>query len=105
MRLFLRYINPLLALAVLLFCLLAASTDEGSKYTGFLGGPFQIYFLAKGIFCSVALLLLGKVVEFQMVALRQKSTATATSRTRPADRSEPQPTDADVPSEDLHCVK
>lgn len=66
MLFFLRYINPLIALAVLVICLISASTEEkndGLQYTGFFKSPIPTYFLAKGLFCSTALFLLGKLVE------------------------------------------
>jgi hypothetical protein len=63
MGFFLKYVNPLLALGVLVICLISASTNDDKEFVGFFGDPFQTYFLAKGIFCSTALFLLGKLVE------------------------------------------
>lgn len=63
---FLKYFNPLLAVVVLAICIFAASTsyDNNSlEYTGWFKDPIQTYFLAKGLFCAVAIFLLGKVVE------------------------------------------
>ena len=66
MNFFLRFVNPILALTVLVICLISASTDfdQGKLvYKGFFIGPIPTYFLAKGIFCSTALFLLGKITE------------------------------------------
>jgi hypothetical protein len=60
MRFFLRYVNPCLALAVMVICFL--STMEDGEFHFFEEG-IPTYFLAKGIFCSTALFLLGKLVE------------------------------------------
>lgn len=63
MKTYLRIINPLVAIAVLLLCVWAASFDEGSfKPTQILKGGIATYFLAKGLFCSAALFLIGRVV-------------------------------------------
>jgi hypothetical protein len=70
MRFFLHYVNPILAVIVLVICLVAASTSAGGDhltYSGFLKDPLQTYFLAKGIFCAAALFLLGKLVEHVML--------------------------------------
>jgi hypothetical protein len=70
MRVFLRYVNPVLAVLVLVICLVAASTERRSDrltYWGFFKDPIQVYFLGKGIFCSAALFLLGKLVEQVML--------------------------------------
>ncbi len=66
MKFFLRFVNPILALTVLVICLVAASAHgvQGKfTYVGFFQDPFSTYFLAKGIFCSTALFLLGKITE------------------------------------------
>lgn len=66
MLFFLRFINPVIAVAVLVICLISASTEEkdkGLEYVGFFKSPIPTYFLAKGLFCSTALFLLGKLVE------------------------------------------
>ena len=66
MRFFVRYVNPVLALAVLVIGLISACTNGKSDvltYSGFFKDPIQVYFLAKTIFCSTALLLLGWLVE------------------------------------------
>jgi hypothetical protein len=65
MKLYLRYINPVVSLLVLIICAYAAVTWEGDvdvllpwKY-----GSFPAFFLAKGLFCSSALFILGKILE------------------------------------------
>ena len=65
LRFFLRYINPVLAVIVLVTCLFAASVDDGT-YGGFFHGGIPTYFFAKGIFCATTLFLLGNLVEHMM---------------------------------------
>jgi hypothetical protein len=80
MTFFLRYVNPVLALAVLVICLISACTQESGgalSYVGFFKGPIPTYFLAKGIFCSTALFLLGKLVEQKLAAERPAGRASA----------------------------
>ncbi len=63
MKTYLRIINPIIALVVLLLCIWAAvNGDEGFKPMGALKGGIPTYFLAKGLFCSSALILVGKIV-------------------------------------------
>ena len=57
--------TPLVALAVLVIGLISASYDGTGKdfrYTGFLKESVPTYFLAKTLFCSTALFLLGQLV-------------------------------------------
>jgi hypothetical protein len=71
---YLRYVNPLLAVVVLVVCLFAGTTDGASggvNYIGFFREPVQSYFIGKGIFCGLALFLLGKVAEV-MLAIRDR---------------------------------
>jgi hypothetical protein len=77
MRVFLRYVNPVLAVLVLVLCIVAASTEATQRrltFSGFFRDPFQVYFLAKGIFCSAALFLLGKLVE-QLLLLAARASS------------------------------
>lgn len=63
MRTYLKIINPLVALAVLTLCLWAAAFDEGKfKPSEILAGGIPTYFLAKGLFCSSTLILVGRIV-------------------------------------------
>lgn len=64
MRTYLRYINPLVALAVLALCVYAGSTPEEGAFTlkSIMDGGFATYFLAKGLFCSAALFILGQLL-------------------------------------------
>ncbi len=63
MKTYLRIINPVVALLVLLLCLWAATFDDGNfKPLGVLKGGIPTYFLAKGLFCSSALFLVGKIL-------------------------------------------
>ena len=72
---YLRIINPIVSIVVLLLCLWAAVFDEGDlKLSGIIKGSFSTYFVAKGLFCSSALFILGKILE-RMIALKDKSTA------------------------------
>ncbi len=63
MRTYLRIANPLVALVVLLLCLWSALFDDGHfQPQGILGGGIPTYFLAKGLFCSAALFLMGNIL-------------------------------------------
>ena len=62
---FARYVTPVIALAVLVIGLISASYDgEGAnfKYKGFFQDAVPTYFLAKSLFCSTALFLLGQLL-------------------------------------------
>jgi hypothetical protein len=66
MKFFLKYLVPLLAIVVLVLCLMAAFLNPDGdtiKFSNAFQGGIPTYFIAKGIFCSVALFLLGKLVE------------------------------------------
>jgi hypothetical protein len=59
---YLRWVNPVVAVLVLLICLYAATVDTGDfELSLIIDGSFPTYFVAKGIFCSVTLFLLGKI--------------------------------------------
>jgi len=63
MKTYLRIINPTIAILVLLLCLWAAMNgDNGFQPRGMLKGGIPTYFVAKGLFCSAALFLMGKIV-------------------------------------------
>ena len=62
MKIYLRFVNPVVAILVLLLCLWAAMNDNGFKPKGLLEGGIPTYFFAKGLFCCSALILLGKLV-------------------------------------------
>ncbi len=63
MKTYLKIINPVIAVLVLLLCVWAAMNgDNGFKPWGMLQGGIPTYFLAKGLFCSSALILVGKIV-------------------------------------------
>ncbi|HEX3322766.1 MAG TPA: hypothetical protein VHR84_18815 [Terriglobales bacterium] len=61
MKIYLRFVNPVIAVLVLLLCLWAGMNDNGFKPKGLLEGGFATYFLAKGLFCCSALILLGRL--------------------------------------------
>jgi hypothetical protein len=68
MRTYLRFINPLVALLVFCLCTFAAMKEDKDKpihIGNVIIGGIPTYFFAKGIFCGVALVLLGKLVENQ----------------------------------------
>jgi hypothetical protein len=63
MKTYLRIVNPTIALVVLLLCLWAAMNgDEGFRPLGILRGGIPTYFVAKGLFCTFALFLMGKIL-------------------------------------------
>ena len=62
MRTYLKIINPIVAIMVLLLCLYASMFDDGFKPNGVLKGTLPTYFLAKGLFCSSALFILGRIL-------------------------------------------
>jgi hypothetical protein len=67
LRTYLRIINPIVAVLVLLICLWAGMVDEGDfKPSGVIQGSISTYFLAKGLFCSSALFVLGKILEMML---------------------------------------
>ncbi|HXX42162.1 MAG TPA: hypothetical protein VEI58_07835 [Chthoniobacterales bacterium] len=69
MRAYLRWINPLVGLIVFCLCAFAAMKSDKDKpimVENLVVGGIPTYFFAKGIFCGVAIFLLGKVLENQM---------------------------------------
>lgn len=67
MKTYLRVINPVVAALVLVLCLWAASHDDGRfKPEGIFAGGISTYFVAKGLFCSATLVLVGKIVALMM---------------------------------------
>lgn len=64
MKTYLNVVNPIIAIAVLLLCIWAAMNgDNGFRPLEMFKGGIPTYFLAKGLFCSSALILIGKIVE------------------------------------------
>jgi len=71
MKTYLRIVNPVVAALVLLLCLWAAMFDEGHfKPFAFVQGGIPTYFIAKGLFCSSALVLIGRILS--LMAPREK---------------------------------
>ena len=69
MRTYLRIFNPLIALLIFILCSFAAVKEDKDKPivpTNIIAGGIPTYFFAKGMFCGVALLLLGKILENQL---------------------------------------
>jgi hypothetical protein len=63
MKTYLKFVNPAVALAVLLLCLWAAMNgDHGFQPWDTLKGGIPTYFVAKGLFCSSAMLLMGWIL-------------------------------------------
>jgi hypothetical protein len=63
MKTYLRIVNPVVAVIVLLLCVWAAMNgDEGFKPLEMFKGGIPTYFLAKGLFCSSALFLVGRIL-------------------------------------------
>ena len=63
MKNYLRTVNPIVAVAVLVLCVIAATFDSGTfKPQEALKGGIPTYFLAKGLFCSSALFILGELL-------------------------------------------
>jgi hypothetical protein len=68
MRTYLRIFNPIIALLIFLLCSFAAMKEDKDKpivIGNAVMGGIPTYFFAKGIFCGVAVLLLGKILENQ----------------------------------------
>jgi hypothetical protein len=69
MRTYLRVFNPLIALLVFVLCSFAAMKEDKDKpivIGNVVAGGIPTYFFAKGMFCGVALILLGKILENQL---------------------------------------
>jgi hypothetical protein len=69
MRTYLRIFNPLIALLVFVLCSFAAMKEDKDKpivIRNVVAGGIPTYFFAKGMFCGVALILLGKILENQL---------------------------------------
>jgi hypothetical protein len=68
MKTYLRIVNPIVALVVLLLCLWAAAANDSGNFKplGMFAGGIPIYFVAKGLFCSSALFLLGRILSVMM---------------------------------------
>ena len=72
MKIYLKFINPIVAIIVLLLCLLAAISIDGKcDVSHIIAGGFTTYFLAKGLFCSSALFIIGKILESMIVHKRK----------------------------------
>ena len=64
MKTYLRIVNPIVSLLVLLICLYSCTVDHGEFEPLMpIEGGLAAYFLAKGLFCSSALFILGKVLQ------------------------------------------
>lgn len=65
MKFYLKVINPIIAIVVLGFSLWAgiSVSENDAKIINLFKGGFSSYFLAKGLFCSSSLFILGKILE------------------------------------------
>ncbi len=73
MKIYLRIINPIVALVVFLLCLYAATVNEGNfEPFALIKGGIPTYFLAKGLFCSCALFVLGKILLIMIVGVEDR---------------------------------
>ena len=67
MRFYLKVVHPFVALVVLGLCTYSAMFESFKFKPGeALGGGIPTYFLAKGLFCSVVLLLVGKILALML---------------------------------------
>ena len=71
MNTYLRYVNPIVALAILLLCIWASICTHGDKgydiqVHSIWRGGIPTYFIAKGLFCSLTVFILGKLLESRM---------------------------------------
>ena len=63
MKTYLRIVNPIVAVVILLLCLWASMNgDQGFQPSGLIKGGIPTYFVAKGLFCSSALFLMGRIL-------------------------------------------
>ncbi len=63
MKAYLKFVNPVVALLVLILCVYASVVDEGAfKPRDVINGGLATYFVAKGIFCSATLFLIGRIL-------------------------------------------
>ena len=74
MKIYLRFINPVIALVVLLLCLWAAvaANDGQVMFSNLIHGGLPTYFFAKGLFCSSALFIGGKILEVVLQLLKKE---------------------------------
>jgi hypothetical protein len=63
MKYYLRVLNPVIALVVFILCFWAATAgDDKFNVFGIVVGGMSTYFFAKGIFTSLSLLILGRIL-------------------------------------------
>ncbi|MBN1398386.1 MAG: hypothetical protein JXA06_10180 [Bacteroidetes bacterium] len=64
MKFYLKYINPIFSILVFVICIYSSIVDGNNvKYLALFDGGISGYFVAKGIFCALALFLLGKILQ------------------------------------------
>ena len=74
MKTYLQVINPIMAALVLLLCLYAAFFDKGTFIpSGVREGGIPMYFVAKGIFCSSTLFIVGRILLFMVTKAERDS--------------------------------
>ena len=73
MRIYLKVLNPIVSLLVLLICVYSCTMENGKfQPAGPLDGGIPAYFLAKGLFCSSALFILGKLLQHMLYGKAEK---------------------------------
>jgi hypothetical protein len=93
MRTYLRIFNPLIALLIFILCSFAAMKEDKDKpivIGNVVAGGIPTYFFAKGMFCGVALILLGKILENQLGRGDHYPSTSIVSRVRKLPRSDSQ---------------
>lgn len=63
MKFYLKVINPIVSIIIFVFCLIAATTDDGDfTLMAIFTGSFSSYFFAKGLFTSLLLFVNGHIL-------------------------------------------
>ena len=63
MRTYLKVVNPIVALVILVLCVYASTMDDGNfRPANLIKGGLATYFFAKGLFCSSTLFVLGHLL-------------------------------------------
>ena len=75
MKLYLKYLNPIVSILILFICIWSAIAEKGEvEIAQAYQGGIPTYFLAKGLFCSSILFILGKLLEYKIDENKQKNT-------------------------------
>ncbi len=64
---YLRCINPVVSMIIAFICFYSGFVNKGELHLDYvIEGSFSSYFIAKGLFCGVAVFLLGKILEVML---------------------------------------